>query len=336
MNQGGGGFLGEPFGFISFPPRPPPFPALGGTALRLTSLVRSPKPGSPRPARLGVVHRFHPVPVAGPKGDLRLSQVPREPQCVLVLFLDSGRASMPSLCGISVLPPGAKTARASAQGLMMISPSSAQEGTISQRLEHKSFIYNSLESKTRFIARSDGVVTGLLSEESGWTVPRLSPLARFRRLGDPSEPNLAPPPAEPTLHQSVLRAAPEPPRSLPVAPLIPNQRCYGEAPMGLWSYERAVRGRYSTHSTESKNPSGCRPAAHAPKSLARTRFLGLKRRSRAPVDRSRRARLLRISGLIQQAGNAQSRPGHHQRVDLRGRNISQGLNPSWGRDAFAL
>jgi hypothetical protein len=39
--------------------------------------------------------------------------------------------------------------------------SSAQEGTISRRLEHKSFISKPLESKTRFIALSDGRVAGL-------------------------------------------------------------------------------------------------------------------------------------------------------------------------------
>jgi hypothetical protein len=44
----------------------------------------------------------------------------------------------------------------------MISPPSAQEeDTISRRLEHKSFISDPLESKTRFIALSDGRVTGL-------------------------------------------------------------------------------------------------------------------------------------------------------------------------------
>ncbi len=48
----------------------------------------------------------------------------------------------------------------------MISPP-AQEGTLSRSLEHKSFIYKPLDSKTRFIALSDGMVTGLFSEGSG-------------------------------------------------------------------------------------------------------------------------------------------------------------------------
>jgi hypothetical protein len=34
-------------------------------------------------------------------------------------------------------------------------------------------------------------------------------------------------------HQTVLRASPEPPRSLPVVPLISDQRYYGEAPARL-------------------------------------------------------------------------------------------------------
>ena len=50
----------------------------------------------------------------------------------------------------------------SAQMLIMIShPSVQEEGAISRRLEHKSFISKPLESNTRFIALSDGVVTGL-------------------------------------------------------------------------------------------------------------------------------------------------------------------------------
>jgi hypothetical protein len=54
----------------------------------------------------------------------------------------------------------------SAQGLMMISLP-AQKRTISRRLEPKSFIYKPLERKTRFIALSDGMVTGPFSEGSG-------------------------------------------------------------------------------------------------------------------------------------------------------------------------
>jgi hypothetical protein len=49
---------------------------------------------------------------------------------------------------------------------MMISPP-AQAGTFSRRLEPKSFIYKPLESKTRFIALSDGMVAGPFSTGSG-------------------------------------------------------------------------------------------------------------------------------------------------------------------------
>jgi hypothetical protein len=45
--------------------------------------------------------------------DLRLSQVPREPQCAFAVFSDSGRASVPNLYGTSVLPPDHETRRAS-------------------------------------------------------------------------------------------------------------------------------------------------------------------------------------------------------------------------------
>ena len=54
------------------------------------------------------------------------------------------------------------TPPASAQELVMISHPLAQEaGDISRRLEHMSFISKPLESKTQFIALSDGMVTGL-------------------------------------------------------------------------------------------------------------------------------------------------------------------------------
>jgi hypothetical protein len=47
-------------------------------------------------------------------------------------------------------------------GATLISQPSAQaEGTLSRRLEHKSFISKPLESKARFIALSDGRVTGI-------------------------------------------------------------------------------------------------------------------------------------------------------------------------------
>ena len=80
---------------VSFPPIPPHLPALGQAALWLTSLVRSPWPGSPRPVRLGVINRFHPLPVFGPQGTcgspkfpenpivpMPCSRTPAEPRCL--------------------------------------------------------------------------------------------------------------------------------------------------------------------------------------------------------------------------------------------------------------
>ncbi len=97
----------------------------------------------------------------------------------------------------------------------MISPPSVQEGTISRRLEHKSFIYKPLEINTRVIALSNGMVTGLFSEGSGargcpgsgrLPVSRASavhPNPAWRA----KQPSLWPP-IPPTLHQTVLGAAP--------------------------------------------------------------------------------------------------------------------------------
>ena len=45
----------------------------------MTSLVCSPGPGSPRPKRLGVVHRFSPVPVCGPKETYGAPRFPENP-----------------------------------------------------------------------------------------------------------------------------------------------------------------------------------------------------------------------------------------------------------------
>jgi hypothetical protein len=45
--------------------------------------------------------------------DPRLSQVPREPHCAFAVLSDSGRASVPSLHGTSVLPPIKRTRKAS-------------------------------------------------------------------------------------------------------------------------------------------------------------------------------------------------------------------------------
>ena len=57
---------------------------------------------------------------------------------------------------------------------------------------------------------------------------------------------------------------------------------------------------------------------------------------RMALNRSRPETLLGVSGLVQRAANTQSRTRHHMRVDLRGRNISPGMNPSRGLDAFSL
>ena len=62
-----------------FPALPSAFPALDRAALWLTSLVRSSRPGSPRPARLGVVNRFHPLPVFGPQGTCGSPKFPENP-----------------------------------------------------------------------------------------------------------------------------------------------------------------------------------------------------------------------------------------------------------------
>ena len=69
--------------------------------------------------------------------------------------------------------------------------------TISRRLEHKSFSYRPLEIKTRL---------GALNSRACW------------------------PQTAPARHPTFLGAAPGPHGSLPVVPLIPDKRYYGEAP----------------------------------------------------------------------------------------------------------
>ena len=54
------------------------------------------------------------------------------------------------------------------------------------------------------------------------------------------------PPIPPTLHQTLARHAPETHRGTS----IPDQRYYGESPVRLRRYERAVGGRRSSHSIE--------------------------------------------------------------------------------------
>jgi hypothetical protein len=128
--------------------------------------------------------------------------------------------------------------------------------------EPKSFIDKPLESKTRFIALSGGMVTGLLSEGSGarrcpgcgrWPVSRVwatHPNPAWRPKQSSLWPAIAP-----ILHQTVLRAAPEPPRSLPVAPLIRIRGATGRLRWGsggAMEVSAGGRGRYSTHYPEGR------------------------------------------------------------------------------------
>ena len=84
---------------------------------------------------------------------------------------------------------------------------------------------------------------------SGQKVPQLSPWSSSPRLGDFSEPSLAPQTAEPVAPYSPT-AAPGPPAGLPVASPEPPRSTsdrrsevlrggYGEAPEGLRGHERA-------------------------------------------------------------------------------------------------
>ena len=57
--------------------------------------------------------------------------------------------------------------------------------------------YQAIEYETRFIALSDGRVTGHAGRITRPAVPRLWPFTRLPRLGDPSEPSLAPQTVEP-------------------------------------------------------------------------------------------------------------------------------------------
>ena len=82
--------------------------------LRLISCFRSWLRGNRRPHARVLLNRSHPL-SSGllTSGRLWFSQVPREPQCACALLLDSAGALMPSLDGISVLPPNRQTRRAS-------------------------------------------------------------------------------------------------------------------------------------------------------------------------------------------------------------------------------
>jgi hypothetical protein len=92
---------------------------------------------------------------------------------------------------------------------------------------YKSFIYKPLDSKTRFIALSGRMVTGPFSEGSGARrcpgSGRL-PIARVwathpNPAWRPKQPSFWPA-VPPNRHRTALRAAPHPPRSLAVVPLI--------------------------------------------------------------------------------------------------------------------
>jgi len=124
----------------------------------------------------------------------------------------------------------------------MISSLSTQEDIISRSLEPKSFIYKPLERETRFIALSDGMVTGPFAEGSGarrhpgsgrWPVSRVS-ATHLNPAWRPKQASLWPL-FHPTLHRTVLRAAPQHPRRLTVVPSIRIEGttvslrgCYGD------------------------------------------------------------------------------------------------------------
>ena len=63
--------------------------------------------------------------------------------------------------------------------------------------DHTPTHHQATEYETRFIALSNGRVTGRAGRITRPAVPRLWPFTRLPRLGDPSEPSLAPQTAEP-------------------------------------------------------------------------------------------------------------------------------------------
>ena len=79
--------------------------------------------------------------------------------------------------------------------------------------------YQAIDYETRFIALSDGRVTGRARRTTRPAVPQLCPFTRLPRLGDPSEPSLAPQTAEPgpRFLQPYTSPSRGPPRSLAVA-----------------------------------------------------------------------------------------------------------------------
>ena len=74
-------------------------------SLELTSLVCSLGPGSPRPKRLGVVDRFHPVPVLVPRRPTVLPGSQRTPLCLCPALRSRPDLGAWPMCGALVLPP---------------------------------------------------------------------------------------------------------------------------------------------------------------------------------------------------------------------------------------
>ena len=124
----------------------------------------------------------------------------------------------------------------SAQELIMTShPSTQEEGIITRRLEHKSFISKPLETKPgSALVPMEGLL-GLPEGSRAKRCPGSGPLPVSRVSAThpnpawrPKQPNLWPP-IPSTLYQTVPRAAPEPHRS--TSDLY--QRHYGEVPVRL-------------------------------------------------------------------------------------------------------
>src|ERR1035441_158476 len=79
--------------------------------------------------------------------------------------------------------------------------------------------YQAIEFETRFIALSDGRVTGHAGRITRPAVPRLWPFTRLPRLGDPSEPSLAPQTVEPLAPGSPSRASTKNRAATPATPI---------------------------------------------------------------------------------------------------------------------
>jgi len=106
------------------------------------------------------------------------------------------------------------------QALIMISPPSDLERSISRRRKHKSFISKPLESKTRMIALSDRRVTGLARRITRQAVPRLRPFTRLPCTHSNPAWHRKRPSHLPRISRNRTRPSRRPPRSLPVVPSI--------------------------------------------------------------------------------------------------------------------